>query len=274
MRQRLTLSHTFRSMGRELGLHIEVTGHRLTVISPLWRKALSTASSFCRAVVAAGYLTERQMLRAASRYRLGGSRRGGVIFWQIDHEGRIHDGKVMYYRDDCHRDKDHRPTWVSTLLRRRCRWADDDRLYTTHCLFGLHLLSERRPWRGNDVRTVCVVEAEKTAVILSEHYPDCLWMATGGLSELQPEKLRPLHGRQVILFPDTDPDGTAFRRWHDTARLTMAQPYWEHCPPIRVSPLLELQATPEQKARKIDLIDFRFERQEPLPHEPQTPRTT
>ena len=56
--------------------------------------SLSLESQFCRAVVNSGYLTFEQLLNAAYRYRLGASKNGGVIFWQIDHEGRIHDGKM------------------------------------------------------------------------------------------------------------------------------------------------------------------------------------
>jgi hypothetical protein len=55
---------------------------------------MSTESVFCRAVVKCGYLTEEQMLRAAERYRLGRSRDGGVIFWQIDEEGRTRDLRI------------------------------------------------------------------------------------------------------------------------------------------------------------------------------------
>jgi hypothetical protein len=40
----------------------------------------------------------------------------------------------------------------------------------------------------------------------------------------------------------------------------MQQPFWESSPPIRVSPLLELRSTPSQKSRKIDLIDFIYEK--------------
>ena len=74
--------------------------------SIFWKRCLSIKSQFCEAVVAAGYLTWEQMVSAACRYRLGASRLGGVIFWQIDQEERVHDGKVMYYRPDCHRLKD------------------------------------------------------------------------------------------------------------------------------------------------------------------------
>ena len=245
-------SHTFRNMGRELGLKIELFEGHIVVFPTMWRKALSTESQFCKAVVACHYLSERQMLRAARRYRLGATRQQGVIFWQIDNHDVIHDGKVMYYLPDCHRDKGRHPTWVSTLLVRRDPFPNAPH-ETSHCLFGLHLLSY------GTTRTVAIVEAEKSAVILSELYPQSIWLATGGLGNIQADKFRPLRGHKVILFPDTDPEGTTYRRWYEAAQLVMQQSFWEDSPPIRVSSLLEQHATEEQKSRKIDLVDYLFE---------------
>lgn len=247
----MKIEHSFRNMGREMGLKVEMFEGHIVAISTMWRKALSTKSRFCKALVACDYLSERQMQRASRRYRLGCTRNGGVIFWQIDQEDRVHDGKVMYYRPDCHRDHDRHPTWVSTLLTCRFRWTDAGSLTTSHCLFGQHLLSEK-----GEKLAVAIVESEKTAVIMSELIPQFLWLATGGMGNVQPDKFRPLRGHKVILFPDTDPDGTAYRKWYEAAQLVMHQPFWEDSPPIRVSPYLELHATPQQKAAKIDLADY------------------
>jgi hypothetical protein len=237
----------------------------------LWRRCLSINSQFCEAVVSTGYLSWEQMVSAACRYRLGASKQGGVIFWQIDQEERVRDGKVMYYGPDCHRlkDKDHHPTWVSTLLRLRDPFPNSPH-ETSHCFFGLHLISplEERFFRppltppnlGGET-AIAVVEAEKTAMIMSEFYPKYVWLAAGGLGEVQVEKFRPLRGHKVVLFPDTDPNGITFRRWSEAATLVMQQSFWENSPPIRVSPVLELYATPEQKQAKIDLVDFLFEPQ-------------
>lgn len=229
-----------------------ITSQRHHPSEYLWRRCLSINSQFCETVVSAGYLSWEQMVNAACRYRLGASKQGGVIFWQIDQEERVRDGKVMYYGPDCHRlkDKQHHPTWVSTLLRQRDPFPDSPH-ETSHCFFGLHLL-------GVAGGAVCVVEAEKTAVIMSELYPQYIWLAAGGLGELQADKFRPLRGHKVILFPDTDPDGIAFKRWSDAATLVIQQSFWEDSPPIRVSPVLELYASPSQKSRKIDLVDFIF----------------
>ena len=73
----------------------------------MWQQRQSADSDFCRALVSNGYLTEAQMQEAVCRYHLGCSRDGGVIFWQIDTLGQICDGKIMYYRPDCHRDNRH-----------------------------------------------------------------------------------------------------------------------------------------------------------------------
>ena len=224
----------------------------------LWRECQSIRSQFCEAVVKTGYLTWEQMVSAACRYRLGATRHGGVIFWQIDQEERVRDGKVMYYGLDCHRlkDKEHHPTWVSALLRQRDPFPNSPH-ETSHCFFGTHLLTTNYT-NFTNFESVCVVEAEKTAFIMSEVYPEYVWLAAGGLGEVQVEKFRPLRGHKVVLFPDTDPDGIAFKRWSEAATTVMNQVFWEDSPPIRVSPLLETHATPEQKQAKIDLIDFLF----------------
>jgi hypothetical protein len=85
----------------------------------MWQQRQSADSDFCRAVVSNGYMTREQMQEAVGRYRLGCSRDGGVIFWQIDTLGHEYDGKIMYYRPDCHRDHQRHPQWVSNLLKRQ-----------------------------------------------------------------------------------------------------------------------------------------------------------
>jgi len=49
------------------------------------------------------------------------------------------------------------------------------------------------------------------------------------------------------------------RQMVHAARQVMRSFFWPRHNPIRVSPLLELHATEEQKRRKIDLVDYIFE---------------
>lgn len=211
----------------------------------------SWQSGFCRACVAMGYLSPQQMQVAAARYRLGMSRDNGVIFWQIDQLGLIHDGKVMYYRGDGHRDHGRHPTWVSRVLSQFYLGEAGDGVLVEnqHCLFGQHLL------RGAPAdQAVAVVEAEKTAVILSAHFPQYLWMAVGGLTELSAVKLFPLRNRRVVLFPDTDANGQSYALWYRVAGEAKVR-FGNR---IFVSSVLERRASAEQKAQKIDLVDFLF----------------
>ena len=307
---------TFKAIRKELGLD------RPRDERPLWQRCLSTESVFCQALVACGYLSESQMQRAANRYRLGRSRDGGVIFWQIDDREVLHDGKIMYYQPDCHRDHNHKPTWTSYLMRKAGQLPEDWR--PEHCLFGLHLIGhtdltdhtdnlspaetmEQREQsqaqlelcrvateegyfqmkeikemtpseyvkrsqisaisagQSESVRsersvcqnkTICVVESEKTAVMMSELRPNCIWLATGGKTELNVARLKPLQGRRVILFPDTDADGSTYREWYELAQAA-GDVYGQ---PFTVSAILEQHATPSQKQRKIDIADYFFEK--------------
>ena len=229
-------------------------------------RAISTDTVFCRSLVSEGYLTKEQMHHAAQRYRLGRSKDGAVVFWEIDEEQKIRDGKLMYYHDNCHRIKEQNASWVSAELKASIGLPEE--LEPKRCLFGQHLITEtvsvERLRVGelcsgmrlafSEMKTIAVVEAEKTAVILSEHYPDVLWMASGGLTMLNASKLYPLRNHRLVLFPDTDETGKTYRQWKLVAET--AQEFFKY--PIRVSPILESHATPEQKAAKIDLIDYLF----------------
>lgn len=214
------------------------------------KRCLSTSTAFCRAVVSSGILDEGQMKHAAGRYRLGSTKDGGVIFWQIDERQQVREGKIMFYCPDAHRDHHRTPSWVSYRLRKSGILPSEWK--STHCLFGLHLLGEEH----REPPIVAVVESEKTAIICSERFPtlgsaSIVWMATGGLSNLTVDSLRPLVGHRVILFPDTDPDGQAFGLWSETA--TKASAVLHH--PFYVSRLLEDNSSSEQKSMKIDLAD-------------------
>ena len=217
-------------------------------LSPSYvERSSGTTSVFCRSLVANGILSAVQMRHAAETYRLGATRDGGVIFWYINPSGQVHEGKIMWYLPDSHRNRQHTPSTVSSRLIIRGELSRSWK--ATPSLYGLHLLVPGA--------TVAVVESEKTAILCSELLPQTgespiVWTATGGLSNLQSERLSPLQGHKVILFPDTDPTGDTYRQWSRKAE-EIAQELGQ---PIYVSPLLEQLATEEQKQRKIDIADL------------------
>lgn len=52
-------------------------------------------------------------------------------------------------------------------------------------------------------KEVCLVEAEKTAIICSGFMPQYLWVAVGGKSQLG-DKVEVLDGRTILAIPDID----------------------------------------------------------------------
>ena len=215
--------------------------------------SLRTDSVFCQSLVSTGMLTEEQMQRAAEHYRLGRTKDDGVVFWEIDEQQRIRDGKIMWYQDNCHRIKDKNASWVTARLKKQCHLSglfDPQR-----CLFGLHLLgSEKVKVKSEKVNTIAVVEAEKTAVICSELFPQFIWMAAGGKEMLNAGKLYPLREHKVVLFPDTDPTGKTYESWYEKAEAIQSEFRY----PIRVSRILEDRATEVQKSAQIDIVDLLF----------------
>jgi len=199
-------------------------------------------SDFCREVVASGCLTQEQMAHAAARYQLGKSRSGRCIFWMIDESGIVRDGHIG-------------DSWASVMLKNREPELLKD-WHVKHCLFGLHTLPRLtgaycHPSQGEG-RAVCVVEKEPSAVILSELFPDCIWLASVYPMNLNVFSFKCLQGYQVMLFPSTDETMDTYLFWLETAQqIRRSYPI-----DMTVSSVLEDHATPEQKAARIDLAGF------------------
>ncbi len=149
----------------------------------------STASTFCQWLTA--WLGDKA-LDAIRRYRLGATRRGDVIFWQIDSQQRVHGGKIMSYTPDGHRCGN--PSWVHTRLQNRGLLDAGWQLH--QCLFGEHLLPAT-------TATPILVESEKTAVICAAVFPEYVWLASGGCQGLSEEKMAVLRGRHFVVLPDS-----------------------------------------------------------------------
>lgn len=193
---------------------------------------------------------ERLASCLVSRYYLGTTKYlpGAPVFWYIDFDKRITAGKVIYYPDS-KTGKRYKPethfnnkpviNWVHSILNLK----DYNR---KPCFFGEHLLREEPD------KSVLIVESEKTALILSVFYPDCIVLATGGLSISDRFYWELLKGRQVVLIPDLSKEGETFNKWVNKAeefnRLFNLS--------IEVSPELENIATESDRESGSDAGDF------------------
>ena len=187
-----------------------------------------------------GSKSQEVLNRLLDEYRLGATRDCAVIFWQIDRNGKVRTGKVMQYNpEDGHRIKEQGAAinWIHSILKKQKVLPEDWQLF--QCLFGEHLLSLYPD------KVVVLVESEKSAIIGSAIFPDYVWLATGGKSQMKEDKLRVLSGRTVLLFPDAD----GYTEWKKRAESMT------YCKAI-VSDLIEKHATPKQKSDHIDIADW------------------
>ena len=183
--------------------------------------------------------------RLMSDYYLGCTKDKSVIFWQLDGK-RIRTGKIMQYNPETGKRVKNATgaiDWVHAKLKRDKILPDDFNL--VQCLFGEHLLN-----RYPD-KVVALVESEKSALIGAGMFPEYLWLATGGRSQLSTDKLRVLKGRTIIMFPDTDTDGKTYTLWKEKAGELQAM----GCT-VTVSDLLERTASVEDKANGLDIADW------------------
>lgn len=190
------------------------------------------------------------------RFQLGTSAYwpGACIFWLIDEHGRIRGGQVVLYDETGHTVKTpYRHTcWVHTAYTERCQqlgmpvpsWLADYTAYgqKSPCLFGLPQLPSAPAGQP-----VALVESAKTAMLAAFYMPQFVWLATMGLSNLTEERLRPLKGREIWLYPDAG----ALEKWRQKADNLRRLGY-----DIQVSELLEKEVTPAERKAGLDLGDF------------------
>ena len=188
-----------------------------------------------------GRLTTEQMHHAAERYCLGKSKSGQPVFWLIDDMYTPQDGLIAP------------ATWISRLLQTREPVLQCWRV--RHCLFGLHLLTSDT---GRQPSPVALVESPESAVILSELYPSQFWLSTMPGTYFTIDQLIPLQGRRMTVFPHTDETASNYIAWlelQDMARRSYRLD-------IAVSSALEDVASPDQKQREIDILQYLLERTE------------
>lgn len=193
------------------------------------------------------FLTNKLGKKAASilikRYNIGTSKywEGATVFWQKDIKNNVRTGKVMLYNPaDGHRIKEpfNHIHWAHSLLLKK---GLVDYFFLKQCLFGEHLLTE------NGKKTIAIVESEKTAILMSHYYPKYEWLASGSLSNVNKQLFEPLRSCTIRLYPDLG----ALEKWKEKAFWLTKQGF-----KIKVSELLEEEASQEEKEQGLDLADF------------------
>lgn len=173
-------------------------------------------------------------------YKIGGTKFGEAVFYEIDREGRYRTGKIIQFNPITgkrNRDGDTiEVNWLHTVLKYHKRLPKE--WDAKQCVFGEHLLDKYPD------KTVCLVEAEKSAIVCTGFMPEFLWLAVGGKNQLG-EKLNVLKGREVVAFPDID----AVEEWRNYfASFEGAD--------INVEDLYEGQATEEDIKNHVDPADW------------------
>lgn len=178
------------------------------------------------------YIQRKRIDEVLKDYHVGHGKNGHTIFWQLDERGEVRTGKMMKYKPDGHRDKTApwNFDWIHSALfrdRRLTQW-DEDKQEAQLTFFGMHLLN-RYPQAP-----VCIVESEKTAVLMAIAYgnhPLQVWMACGGLEMLSRERLKPIieQGRKVVLYPDRD----GIEKWRIKAERLHYDKLMLDCKPVQ-----------------------------------------
>ena len=209
-----------------------------------------------------------------SRFKLGTLNywQGGTIFWLIDAQQRVRGGQAVLFDYHGHTAKYIKPDGTKGRYSRNVHvvmrmalekakkpipdWLIDyeENAPKWPVPFGLGQLS-----MAPETLPVAIVEAPKTAVFCSGYFPEFVWLAIGSLGYLNAERIEPLRGRKLVLFPDLSrpKDGlkTAFQNWSNKAEQLRKSGF-----KVDVSGLLEHStATEQQRIQGYDLADYLIE---------------
>jgi len=131
-------------------------------------------------------------------FSIGTTKDGGTIFWYQDAKGNYRKPKRIFYKPDGHRIKPLDNKYKSQPSPLQFKNSDG----YEYCLFGEFQLATY-PKSAK----VVLVESEKSAIIGHVHFPDLIWMATGGATSLKKEKATILKDRKVLIMPDMHQTG-------------------------------------------------------------------
>ena len=188
------------------------------LIAPTQKLDTDNLCMYIRGCVKWDEVSRRRIEKVLAEYYIGHSRQGLTIFWYIDKDWKVRSGKMMLYKPDGHRDREapYNFDWIHATLDRHGykHLYDSEHQEMRTCIFGEHLLGAY-PKDAN----ICLVESEKTAILMAIAYGNHtkqIWMACGGLANINRNKLAPMisANRNIILYPDRD----GIEKWQAAAR--------------------------------------------------------
>jgi hypothetical protein len=165
--------------------------------------------------------------RVVDLFKLGRFADSGIIFPYLYTDTHASTAKIMFYDDDLHRIKEGKKSYPRYLHNLDYQtdgyWRYDFKDYDIDedgneyiipfklklCLFGHHQVINDRQ------KTICLVESEKTAIIMSIVLPEYIWVASGGKTLIQDYKFLYFTGRKCLVFPDLSEDDNVYIYWLD-----------------------------------------------------------
>lgn len=273
--------YTFKTLRQKIEPKVRQEVNFIMPSMPMVEACRADDFEFFQPWIENGRLSAEQMQRACERYCLGKSKSGKAIFWMIDDMMEPLDAHIE-------------ATWISEMLKNREPmleyWQVAHCLFGLHLLNpaerispaemaemtsqakGIALTDDTdctdKISQGEKISAIsaisaglkktepiCVVESEASAVVLSELFPESIWMAYATIGHLTPDLFAPLEGQTVILYPRTDSTLSTYLFFSDLVDQTLR--FYDL--DLSVDTTLEDYATKEQKEREIDLVDFLLE---------------
>lgn len=155
-----------------------------------------------------GFFTRKQIFDAEQKLMIFSTNdfyQKSICYPYINEKEQITGIKIMAYDENGNRKRNKEGNgivnWMHSIHKIE-NWTND------FCLFGLHQINERSE------KSVHIVESEKTAFVMTIVKPELIWLASGGLTMLNKDKLESLRNYKIILHPDK---GKAFSIWNQCA---------------------------------------------------------
>jgi hypothetical protein len=155
-----------------------------------------------------------------------------TLFPYINYDNEFLTAKIVKYNSNTGKrlKENYSNTWFHSEKTIKSKLGINGKISkNVNCFFGENLIAD------ND-KPVVIVEAEKTAILLSYAFPQTVFIATGGIAKLKNLDYSFLADRQVFVFPDN-----GAKEWHEIAA---ARSWW-------VSDILENSGEPGE-----DIADY------------------